>query len=54
MLQDAEAGKALEIDALVASVHEIGRLVGVPTPAIGSLLGLVRLFGRTHGLYPQV
>lgn len=53
MLQDAEAGKAMEIDALVASVHEIGRLVGVPTPAIGSLLGLVRLFGRTRGLYPQ-
>ncbi|WP_151632439.1 2-dehydropantoate 2-reductase [Noviherbaspirillum aerium] len=52
MLQDAESGKALEIDALVGAVHEIGRLVGVPTPAIGGLLGLVRLFGRTHGLYP--
>jgi 2-dehydropantoate 2-reductase len=52
MLQDAEAGKALEIDALVTAVHEIGSLVGVPTPAIDGLLGLVRLFGRTHGLYP--
>jgi 2-dehydropantoate 2-reductase len=53
MLQDAEAGKALEIDALVTAVHEIGKLVDVPTPTIDSLLGLVRLFGRTHGLYPE-
>jgi 2-dehydropantoate 2-reductase len=52
MLQDAEAGKALEIDALVTSVHEIGRLTGVRTPAIDSLLGLVRLFGSTRSLYP--
>jgi 2-dehydropantoate 2-reductase len=53
MLQDAEAGKALEIDALVTAVHEIGRLVDVPTPAIDGLLGLTRLFGRTRGLYPD-
>jgi 2-dehydropantoate 2-reductase len=52
MLQDAEAGKALEIDALVTAVREIGAMVGVPTPTIDSLLGLVRLFGRCHGLYP--
>jgi len=51
MLQDAEAGKALEIDALVTVVHEIGQRVGVPTPAIDSLLGLARLYGRVHGLY---
>ncbi|HEY8605840.1 MAG TPA: 2-dehydropantoate 2-reductase [Noviherbaspirillum sp.] len=53
MLQDAEAGKALEIDALVTSVHEIGALAGVPTPNIDALLGLVRLFARTRGLYPD-
>jgi len=52
MLQDAEAGKMLEIDALVSAVHEIGRLVEVPTPTIDSLLGLARLYGRTHGIYP--
>jgi 2-dehydropantoate 2-reductase len=52
MLQDAESGKPLEIDALVTAVHEIGKLVGVPTPMIDGLLGLVRLFGRTHGIYP--
>ena len=51
MLQDAEAGKALEIDALVTSVHEIGKLTGVPTPNIDALLGLVRLYGQTRNLY---
>lgn len=52
MLQDAEAGKPLEIDALVTAVHDIGKLVGVPTPNIDALLGLVRLYARTRGLYP--
>ncbi|HYD96750.1 MAG TPA: 2-dehydropantoate 2-reductase [Noviherbaspirillum sp.] len=51
MLQDAEAGKPLEIDALVTAVHEIGRLVEIPTPHVDALLGLVRLYGRTRGLY---
>ena len=52
MLQDAEAGKPLEIDALVGAVQEIGRHIGVATPTIDSLLGLVRLFGRSRGIYP--
>ncbi|MCB2019203.1 MAG: 2-dehydropantoate 2-reductase [Burkholderiaceae bacterium] len=52
MLQDAEAGRSLEIDALVGAVHEIGRRLGVETPAIGALLGLVRLMARGRGLYP--
>jgi 2-dehydropantoate 2-reductase len=43
MLQDYEAGRPLELDALVASVAELGRLVGVPTPAIDMALALVRL-----------
>lgn len=51
MLQDAEAGKLLEIDALVGAVQEIGQKVGVATPTIESLLGLIRLFGRSRGLY---
>jgi 2-dehydropantoate 2-reductase len=53
MLQDAEAGRPLEIDALLTAVHEIGRLTGLPTPTIDSLLGLARLYGRCHGLYPS-
>jgi len=52
MLQDAEAGRGpLEIDALVASVREIGQHVGVSTPQIDTLLGLVRLHAQTRGLY---
>jgi 2-dehydropantoate 2-reductase len=53
MLQDAEAGRALEIDALVGAVREIGLQVAVPTPTIDALLGLVRLYARSHALYPQ-
>ncbi|MDQ2928685.1 MAG: 2-dehydropantoate 2-reductase, partial [Pseudomonadota bacterium] len=52
MLQDAMAGRPLELDALVASVHEIGARVGVATPNIGALLGLTRLMARQRGLYP--
>ncbi len=54
MLQDAEAGRPLEIDALVAAVHEIGERMGVAMPAIGALLGLARLMARTRGLYPEL
>ena len=52
MLQDAEAGRPLELDSIVAAVREIGQRVGVATPNIDALLGLSRLFARTHGLYP--
>lgn len=52
MLQDVEAGRPIELDAIVTAVHEIGLRVGVPTPNIDALLGLTRLFARVHGLYP--
>ena len=52
MLQDVEAGKPLEIDALVGAVHELGRLTATPTPHTDALLGLVRLMARERGLYP--
>ncbi|TWP38499.1 ketopantoate reductase family protein [Leekyejoonella antrihumi] len=52
MLQDAEAGKQVELDALLGSVQEIGTLLGVGTPAIDTLLGLSRVHARAHGLYP--
>jgi len=52
MLQDAEAGRPLELDALVGAVREIGEHVGVATPNIDALLGLTRLMGRQRGLYP--
>ena len=53
MLQDAEAGREIELDSIVAAVHEMGRRVGLPTPNIDAILGLARLFGRVHGLYPD-
>ena len=53
MLQDAEAGRTIELDALVTAVHEIGERVGVATPEIGTLLGLTRLMARTRGLHPR-
>ena len=49
MLQDHEAGRPMEIDALVGSVSEIGHHLGLPTPNIDALLGLVRLAARSCG-----
>ena len=51
MLQDVEAGKAVELDALVAVVRELGQLTGVATPFTDALLGLARLQARGLGLY---
>ena len=51
MLQDVEAGKAVELDALVTVVKELGALTGVPTPFTDALLGLSRLQARVRGLY---
>jgi 2-dehydropantoate 2-reductase len=53
MLQDVEASRTLELDALVGAVREIGQRVGVATPMIDALLGLTRLFGQVRGLYPR-
>ena len=51
MLQDLELGRPMEIDALVASVQELGRIVDVPTPSIDIVLGLVRQRARLAGCY---
>jgi 2-dehydropantoate 2-reductase len=51
MLQDVEAGKPVELDALVGAVQELGRLTSVPTPYTDALLGLSRLHARQRGLY---
>jgi len=48
----SECRMKISVAALIGAVHEIGKLVAIPTPCIDSLLGLVRLYGRTHGLYP--
>ncbi|WP_298234268.1 2-dehydropantoate 2-reductase [uncultured Azohydromonas sp.] len=51
MLQDVEAGKPVELDALVGAVLEIARQVEVPTPSLNALFGLARLHARVRGLY---
>lgn len=51
MLQDSEAGRSLEIDALIGAVHEIGTKLGLSTPHIDALFGLTRLMAQTRGLY---
>jgi 2-dehydropantoate 2-reductase len=53
MLQDVQAGRGIELDAIVGVVHEIAQRLAIATPNIDALLGLTRLFGRVHGLYPE-
>jgi 2-dehydropantoate 2-reductase len=42
MLQDVEAGRPMEIDAIIGAVSAYGRLMGVETPSIDIVLGLLR------------
>jgi 2-dehydropantoate 2-reductase len=53
MLQDLELGRTMEIDALVGVVSEMGRLVGLATPTIDMILGLVIQRAREAGCYPK-
>ena len=48
MLQDVEHGRAIELDALVGSVVELGRLTGVATPAIDAIYACASLLARTR------
>ncbi len=47
MLQDLERGRPMEIDPLVSVVQEMGRLVDVPTPTIGTVLALIKQRAET-------
>lgn len=51
MLQDVQARKPVELDALVSAVRELGQLTAVPTPLTDVLLGLSRLHAQGLGLY---
>ena len=51
MLQDLDAGRPMEIDALVGSVQELGRVTNTPTPTIDTVLALTQLRGKSAGLY---
>ena len=52
MLQDVEADKPVELDALVGAVREMGAMCGMTTPFTDALLGLTRLRAQQLGLYP--
>jgi 2-dehydropantoate 2-reductase len=51
MLQDLERGRPMEIDALVTAVQELGRLAGIATPMIDTVLPLIQARARAAGLY---
>jgi 2-dehydropantoate 2-reductase len=51
MQQDLEAGKALEIDGLLAGTLEIARKAGVRAPFTESLFGLIRARAQSTGQY---
>ena len=51
MLQDLELQRPMEIDALVAAVSEMGKLVEIHTPTIDTVLALVRQRARLAGCY---
>jgi 2-dehydropantoate 2-reductase len=47
MLQDVEAGRPLEIDAIISVVVEFGRMTGIETPNINAVHALIRLLEQT-------
>ena len=47
MLQDVEAGRELEIDALLGSVVELARLTETPTPHLDTVYALTKLLAKT-------
>jgi 2-dehydropantoate 2-reductase len=47
MLQDVEHGRALELEALVGSVVELGRITGVPVPTVATVYAIAQLLAKT-------
>jgi len=47
MLQDVEAGRALETDALLGAVVELARLTNTPSPCLDTVYALTKLLGKT-------
>ncbi len=47
MLQDVQAGRSLEVEALLGSVIQVGQKVGVPTPRIQALYACAKLLDQT-------
>mgnify|MGYP002757323318 CR=1 FL=1 len=53
MLQDLERARPMEIDPLVSVVQEMGRMTGIPTPALDSVLALITQRAKIAGLYEE-
>jgi 2-dehydropantoate 2-reductase len=51
MLQDAQAGRPIELDAITGAVHELGVRLRIPTPSVDALFALTRVMARQRGLY---
>ncbi len=51
MLQDLDAGRPMEIDAIVTVIQELGRITGIPTPTIDVVSTLLRKKAKVCGLY---
>jgi 2-dehydropantoate 2-reductase len=47
MLQDVEAGRGLELEAIMGAVVELARLTGIATPGINAIYALVKLLDKT-------
>jgi 2-dehydropantoate 2-reductase len=50
MLQDVEAGRPIELEALLGAPREIAKRVDVPTPQLDRIYALTRLMGENLGL----
>ena len=50
MLQDVEAGRPIELEALLGAPREIARARGMATPAMDRLYGVTRLMAESLGL----
>jgi 2-dehydropantoate 2-reductase len=47
MLQDVEAGRGLELEAIMGAVVELARLTGIATPGINAIYALAKLLDKT-------
>jgi 2-dehydropantoate 2-reductase len=48
MLQDLEAGRPMELEAVIGAIVELGERVGVPMPCTSSVYACTKLLGQCH------
>jgi len=54
MLQDLEAGRPMELEAVIGAIVELGERVGVPMPCTTSVYACTRLLGQCHAAAASV